>query len=88
MCTQKLSHNEAKGCQEKGGGRGGYKWKDVRYYGRGGGKAREADELDKEQKQRDGENKRFSACPRSAATARRQAKAVATVSTNLEFKGH
>lgn len=49
---------------------------------------READELDKEQKQRDGENKRFSACPRSAATARRQAKAVATVSTNLEFKGH
>lgn len=39
---------------------------------------READKSDKEQKQRDGENKRFSPSPRSAATAWRRTKAGAT----------
>lgn len=35
LCTLKLSHNEAKGCEEKGVEPGGYKWKDVRHYRRG-----------------------------------------------------
>lgn len=61
----------------------------LRYYGRSGWKEREADESDKEQKQRDGQNKRFSSrsvvCCHSLKTDEGMGHCV---STQLEFKGH
>lgn len=85
LCPLKLSHNEARGCWGGGAGRGGDKWKDVRYSGRGGWNGREADKLAKEQELW-GENKRFPECPRSAFTAWRWAKIVAIVLAQKSLK--
>lgn len=76
--TRKLSNNEAKE-------HGGHKWKDARYYGerrvRGKGEARRVGQM--------ANNMRFSTRPRSAATVRRRAKALAAVfCANLGFRGH
>lgn len=82
--TRKLSNNEAKE-------HGGHKWKDARYYGdrrvRGKGRRAESDKWQIAARRR--KNTGFSTHPRSAATVRRQAKALAAVfCANLGFRGH